>query len=155
MSGIGKRKILIIKAGQHDDVIDNLVEGAVKEFDAEGFDFKQMTVPSVLEIPLIIRYATRAMELRATENYFSGYIVLGCLLRSDEKIYNFEHISLETIRNVQDIAMQLSLAVGNGIIIADNHKNALKLSDTNDENFGGYAARTCLNMMKAKNELGL
>jgi 6,7-dimethyl-8-ribityllumazine synthase len=79
----GGPRILIVEARFYEDIADHLVKGAVQELTAQGAGYKRVIVPGVLEIPAVIRFAIRAMELRATDMRFAGYIVLGCAIRGD------------------------------------------------------------------------
>ncbi|KAF0118737.1 MAG: 6 7-dimethyl-8-ribityllumazine synthase [Rhodospirillaceae bacterium] len=146
-------RILIVEARFYNDVTDNLVRGAVTELTGKGAGYKRLIIPGILEIPAVVRYAVRAMELRATDQRFAGYVVLGCAIKGETNHY--EHVCREAMSGVQQIALQYSLAVGNGILTCPTHELALRRSDPAGGNHGGRAAAAVLRMIQVKRELGL
>ncbi|MBF0561503.1 MAG: 6,7-dimethyl-8-ribityllumazine synthase [Alphaproteobacteria bacterium] len=149
----GGPRILIVEARFYDDITDNLVRGAVMELTAQGAGYKRVIIPGILEIPAVIRYAIRAMELRASENRFAGYVVLGCAIKGETDHY--EHVSQQAMEGVQSLALQYSLAVGNGILTCPSYELAENRSRVDGRNFGGRAAKACMRMIEVKHELGL
>ncbi|HXP97173.1 MAG TPA: 6,7-dimethyl-8-ribityllumazine synthase [Telmatospirillum sp.] len=150
MSGV---RILIVESRFYDEITDNLVKGVVKELAAVGAGYKRLIVPGILEIPAAIRFAIRAMELRATDERYSGYIALGCAIKGETDHY--EHVSREAIGGVQKLALDYTLAVGNGILTVHNRAQAMERCSPERRNFGGQAARACLRMIEIKRELSL
>jgi 6,7-dimethyl-8-ribityllumazine synthase len=149
----GGPRILIVEARFYEDIADHLVKGAVQELTAQGAGYKRVIVPGVLEIPAVIRFAIRAMELRATDMRFAGYIVLGCAIRGETDHY--DHVARESMRGLQDLALDYSLAIGNGILTVGNRDQAMARARVDQKNLGGKAAKACLRMIDIKRELGL
>jgi 6,7-dimethyl-8-ribityllumazine synthase len=150
MSGV---RILIVESRFYDEITDNLVKGVVKELAAVGAGYKRLIVPGILEIPAAIRFAIRAMELRATDERYSGYIALGCAIRGETDHY--EHICRETLSGIQRLTLEYTLAVGNGVLTVHNRQQAMERCAPERRNFGGQAARACLRMVEIKRELSL
>lgn len=146
-------RILIVEARFYEDIADHLVKGAVQELTAQGAGYKRVIVPGVLEIPAVIRFAIRSMELRATDTRFAGYVVLGCVIKGQTDHY--EHVCTQAMRGLQDLALDYSLAVGNGIITSPNRELAMERARVDGKNLGGKAAKACLRMIDIKRELGL
>ncbi len=146
-------KILIVESRFYDEITDNLVKGAVKELAAVGAGYKRVIVPGILEIPAAIRFAIRAMELRATDERYAGYITLGCAIRGETDHY--DHVCREAMAGIQELALQYTLAVGNGILTVHNRTQAMERAVPERRNFGGQAARACLRMIDLKKELSL
>ena len=146
-------RILIVESRFYDDITDNLVKGAVRELTAVGAGYKRVIVPGIFEVPAAIRYALRAMELRATEERYTGYIALGCAIKGETDHY--EHICRETTAALQNLAITFTLAMGNGILTVHNRAQAVERSSPERRNFGGQAARACLRMIELKRELNL
>ncbi len=146
-------KILIVESRFYDEITDNLVKGAVKELAAVGAGYKRIIVPGILEIPAAIRFAIRAMELRATDERYAGYITLGCAIRGETDHYH--HVSREAMAGIQELVLQYTLAVGNGILTVHNRAQAMERAVPERRNFGGQAARACLRMIDLKKELSL
>jgi 6,7-dimethyl-8-ribityllumazine synthase len=150
MSGV---RILIVESRFYDEITDNLVKGAVRELAAVGAGYKRLIVPGILEIPAAIRFAIKSMEFRATEERYAGYIALGCAIRGETDYY--EHICRESIAGLQKMALDYTLAVGNGILTVHNRAQAMERCAPERRNFGGQAARACLRMVEIKRELSL
>lgn len=146
-------RILIVEARYYDDITDMLVKGCVEELTSKGAGYKRIIVPGVLEVPAVIRFALRAMELRATEVRFAGYVAIGCVVRGETDHY--DHVCREGIGGLYDLAHQYSLAVGNGILTVNNREQALERADPGRRNAGGRAASACLRMIDVKREFGL
>ncbi len=146
-------KILIVEARFYEHISDGLLRGAVAELAKAGAGFKRVIVPGILEIPAAIRYAIRSMELRATDDRYAGYITLGCAIQGETQHY--DHVCREAMSGVQQLALQYTLAVGNGILTCPNEATALERSDPEKKNFGGQAARAALRMIEVKRELRL
>ena len=146
-------RILIVESRAFDDVTDNLVKGAIRELAQSGAGFKRLIVPGILEIPAGVRFAIRAMELRATDERYGGYVVLGCAIRGHTD--RCDLVCAESMRALTDLTLQYTLALGNGILATDTHPQALERSDPEGGNAGGQAARTCLRMIQLKRELRL
>ena len=146
-------RILIVESRFYEEITDGLVKGAVKELAAQGVGYKRLIVPGILEIPAAIRYAIRAMELRATDERYSGYIALGCAIKGETDHY--DHISREAMSGLQQMTLEYTLAVGNGILTVHNRAQAMERCLPERRNFGGQAARACLRMIEIKKELSL
>lgn len=151
-AGSGPR-ILIVEARFYDELADQLVKGAVQELTARGAGYKRVIVPGILEIPAVIRFAIRAMELRATDMRYAGYVVLGCAIKGETDHY--EHVCNEAMRGVQQLALDYSLAIGNGILTCQTWDQAVARSRVDEKNLGGKAAAACMRMIEIKKELGL
>lgn len=149
----GGPRILIVEARFYEDIADHLVKGAVQELTAQGAGYKRVIVPGVLEIPAVVRFAIRAMELRATDTRFAGYIVLGCAIKGETDHY--EHVCREAMGGIQKLSLDYSLAVGNGILTCQTRQQALDRARVDGKNLGGKAAKACLRMINIKRELGL
>ena len=146
-------RILIIEARFYDDIADHLVKGAVQELPAQGAGYKRVIVPGILEIPAAVRFAVRAMELRATDMRYAGYVVLGCALHGETDHY--EHVCRGAMDGLQRLSLDYSLALGNGILTCHNREQAMERARVDRKNLGGKAARACLRMIDIKRELGL
>lgn len=145
--------ILIVESRFYEEITDNLLKGAVKELQAVGAGYKRLIVPGILEIPAAVRYAIRAMELRATDERYAGYIALGCAIKGETDHYH--HVCRESMSGLQSLAIEYSLALGTGILTVHNRQQAMERCLVDRRNFGGQAARACLRMIEIKRELSL
>jgi len=149
----GGTRVLIVEARFYDDITDELVRGAVEALSRHGAGYRRIIVPGILEIPAVIRYAVRAMELRATEIRFAGYVVLGCAIKGETSHY--EHVCTQAMSGVQQVTLQYTLAVGNGILTCPTYELAMERAKVSGGNHGGRAAEAALRMIAVKKELGL
>ena len=146
-------KILIVESRFYEDITDNLVKGAVRELQAVGAGFKRVIVPGILEIPAGVGYAVRAMETRATEERYTGFIALGCAIKGETDHY--DHVCREAFTGLQKLVLEHSLALGNGILTVRNEAQALERCSPERRDFGGQVAKACLRMIEIQKELGL
>lgn len=137
-------KIMIIESRFYDEITDDLLKGAIEEL--EGVNYKRLVVPGILEIPAAISYIMKYSNER-----YAGYIVLGCAIKGETDHY--EHVSREAINGVQKLALDFTLAVGNGILTVHNRAQAMERCSPLKRNFGGQAARACLKMIEIKHNL--
>ncbi len=150
---MGAPRILIIEARFYEDIADQLAKGAVQHIQQAGAGYKRVFVPGIYEIPAVIRYAIRAMELRAIDYRFAGYVVLGCAIRGATDHYQL--VSGATFTTLHGLSIEYSLALGNGILTVENREQAMERASIDGRNLGGEAAKACLRMMQVKKELGL
>jgi 6,7-dimethyl-8-ribityllumazine synthase len=146
-------RILIVEQRTYEDITDSLVKGAVRELTAAGAGYKRIIVPGLLEIPAVIRYAVRAMEMRATDERYGGFVALGCAIDSEDD--NSRHICREVFAGLQSLTLAYTLALGCGIITVDTRAQANDRCMPDGRNVGGQAALTCLRLVDIKKDLGL
>jgi 6,7-dimethyl-8-ribityllumazine synthase len=146
-------RILIIEARFYEDVSDHLLRGCVQELTERGAGYRRIIVPGILEIPAVVRYAVRTMELRTIEHRYSGYVVLGCAIKGETDHY--EHVCRESMSGLTRLTIDYSLALGNGILTCPTRQLALDRARPDGKNLGAKAARACLRMIEVKRELGL
>ena len=146
-------RILVVEARFYEDIADQLAKGAVDAIKQAGAGYKRVFVPGISEIPAVIRYAIRAMELRAIDYRFAGYVVLGCAIRGASDHYDY--ICSSTFSTLQTLTVDYSLALGNGILTVHDRDQAWERAAVDEKNLGGNAARACMRMIQAKRELGL
>lgn len=146
-------RILIVESRFYEDISDHLVKGAVRALTTVGAGYKRVIVPGILEIPAAVRFAIRAMEMRATDERYSGYIALGCAIKGETDHY--DHVCREAFSGLQDMVLQYTLALGNGILTVHNKAQAIERASPERRDFGGQAARACLRMIDIKKDLGL
>jgi len=150
MSGL---RVLIVESRFYEEITDGLLKGVVKELADAGVGYKRMIVPGILEIPAGVRYALKAMETRATDERYAGFITLGCAIRGETDHY--DHVCREAMNGLQNLALDHVLAVGNGILTTHNRAQAMERALPERRNFGGQAARACLRMIELKKEFSL
>jgi len=132
---------LIVVANFYEDISENLLNGAISLLDKEGHSYHKISVPGCLEIPATISFATDTLA-------YDGFIALGCVIRG-ETIHH-EVVAHESARAINELAINMNLAIANGIITVENKKQALERSVK--QNKGEYAARTAITMAKIRDK---
>jgi 6,7-dimethyl-8-ribityllumazine synthase len=138
------KKILIVEAVFYQKISTLLLEGAKKKLDAAKVKYDVITVPGAFEIPAAISFAE-------TSGKYDGYVALGCVIRGETTHYDY--VCAESARGLNKLAIKDKLPIGYGILTVENEKQALERADPKKKNKGGFAAMTCLEMMKIKESL--
>lgn len=144
----GVPHIMVVEARFYEDLVDELVNGAIAELDAAEVSFERYEVPGALEVPAAIRFAVNGRDERPSSHHFDGYVALGCVIRGETAHYDI--VAGESARGLQDLALNFGVAVGNGILTCENREQAWARAATDGGNKGGRAARACLNMVRMK-----
>jgi 6,7-dimethyl-8-ribityllumazine synthase len=142
--------ILIVEARYHEALADALLEGAKAALDEAGATYDVVTVPGALEIPTVVAFALDGAE-EGGRNY-DGFVALGVIIRGDT--YHFDIVANESSRALMDLAVEESLAIGNGILTTENEEQAWVRARRSEGDKGGFAARTALTMIALKERLG-
>ena len=146
-------QILIAEARFYDDIADALGAGACQVLDQAGVAYTRIAVPGVFEVPALIRFAIRSMEVGAAVEHFSGFVALGCVIRGETDHY--QHICREATRALMEMSTTHSIALGFGILTCDTYEQAWERADVDQKNKGADAAQACLKMMDLKRTLRL
>jgi 6,7-dimethyl-8-ribityllumazine synthase len=139
-------RLLIIEARFYEDIADELVRGAVAALERAGAAYDRVAVPGVLEIP-----AALAMALDGPVEY-DGFVALGCVIRGETTHYDI--VAGESARALMDLAVEESLALGNGILTVENDDQAWARARVGDRNKGGAAAEAALAMIALRDRIG-
>ncbi len=145
-----KAHLLIIEARFYDDLADALLEGAKAALDEAGATYDVVTVPGALEIPAVISFALDGTEDGGAD--YDGFVALGTVIRGDT--YHFDIVANESSRALMDLAVEGSLAIGNGILTTENEEQAWARARRSEGDKGGFAARAALTMIALRARLG-
>ncbi|TWG67525.1 MULTISPECIES: 6,7-dimethyl-8-ribityllumazine synthase [unclassified Aminobacter] len=143
-------RLLIVEARFYDDLSDALLEGAKAALDAAGAQYDVVTVPGALEIPAAISFALDGAENGGTD--YDGFVALGCVIRGET--YHFDIVANESCRALMDLAVEESLAIGNGILTVENDEQAWARARRSEGDKGGFAARAALTMIALRERFG-
>jgi 6,7-dimethyl-8-ribityllumazine synthase len=150
MTSTTSPRLLIIEARFYDDLADALLDGAKAALDAAGAQYDVVTVPGALEIPAVISFALDAADEDGVS--YDGFVALGCVIRGET--YHFDIVANESCRALMDLAVEESLAIGNGILTVENDEQAWARAKRSEGDKGGFAARAALSMIAIRNRLG-
>ena len=92
------------------------------------------------------------MELVGARRRYDGYVALGCVIRGETSHYDI--VAGESARGLSDLALQYSIAVGNGILTVENAEQAHARASVDRKNKGGGAALAALRMIEIKRQFG-
>lgn len=143
------RHFLIIDARFYTDLADELVKGATAELERRGASFERISVPGVLEIPAAL---SMVLDSDRAER-IDGYVLLGCVIRGETSHYDI--VAGESARAVMNMAVDLGLALGNGILTVENGSQAWARARVSEKNKGGAAAAAAFEMAAIRGQLGL
>ena len=143
-------RILIVEARAFDRLSDELLRGAVEAIEAFGATHEVISAPSPFEIPAVIAMAEEHGHRPAGARY-DGYVALGAMIRGET--VQFDILSQETARGLMDLAIGRRLAIGNGVLFTDDEAQALARAHTSEGDRGGWAARSCLDMVAVRRQL--
>jgi len=143
--------LLVIDSLFYPDVSEELVKGALAEIGKLGGTYTRVSVPGAFEIPGAIRMAVRSLELVGGRRRFDGYVALGCVIRGETSHY--DHVCQEVTRGLMDIALNFSVAVGNGVLTCENKEQAMYRANPEQGNKGGFAAGAAIRMIDVKRQI--
>lgn len=142
-----KPHLLIVEGRFYGDLANELVKGAVAAIKAAGATYERVPVPGAFEIPGAIRLAWEACKA-GRKVTFDGYVALGCVIRGETSHYDY--VCSESARGLQDLAVGHGLAVGYGIITAENRDQAWQRAHIDKGNKGAGAVNAALAMIALK-----
>lgn len=145
--------ILVVEAPFYEDVGDQLAKGAIAELERCNASYERLTVPGAFEIPAAVKMAIRSLDFYSGRRRFDGYVALGCVIRGETSHYDY--ICMESARQLQELAVRYTLAVGYGILTCETHEQAMVRAAVDQKNKGGDAARACLEMIDIKRRFHL
>ena len=142
------KKVLLVCSPYYKEITENLLNGALEVLKSNSVEYRIINVPGALEIaPSIKIYSEKLSQ----NNFFDGFIALGCIIRGDT--YHFEIVSNESARALSELSITYSLPIGNGILTVENKGQAMERSDPLKLNKGAGAALACLSLIKHKNNI--
>ena len=139
------RRVLILEARFYEDIADQLVAGAVDALDKAGVGHERIAVPGAYELPA-------ALAMAIDSGRYDGFVALGCVIRGETSHY--EHVCGECARGLAVLAEQHRIALGFGVVTAENREQAWERAATDRKNKGAAAAGACLAMMAIRASLG-
>lgn len=146
----GGAHLLIIEARFYDDLADALLDGAKSALDEAGATYDVVTVPGALEIPGVVAFALDGAGNGAID--YDGFVALGTVIRGET--HHFDIVANESSRKLMDLAVDESLAIGNGILTTENEAQAWARARRDEGDKGGFAARAALTMIALRRKLG-
>ena len=138
--------ILIVRAPYYTEIVDGLRDGAVAMVEAAGGTAEVLDVAGALELAATVVYAVRG------DRRYDGYVTLGCVIKGETDHY--EHVCREAMQGLTRIALDQTLALGNGLLTVATEEQALARSGADGHNKGAEAAAACLRQIVVGRHLG-
>ena len=143
-------KVLVVEARYYSDIADELLAGAGDALTALGAEFDVITVPGAFELPAAVALAHEGGNKPAGIRY-DGYVALGCVIRGETTHYDY--VCGESARGLMDLTMNRGLPIGYGVLTVEDEDQAWARAKRSEGDKGGFAARTCLDMIALKRRL--
>jgi len=143
-------RILIVEARYYADISDALLAGASDALRAYGAEFDVVTVPGAFELPAAIALAEEGGHRPAGVRY-DGFVALGCVIRGETTHYDY--VCGESARGLMDLSINKGLAIGYGVLTVEDEAQAWARARISEGDKGGFAARTCLDMIGLRRRL--
>ena len=144
-----KLRFLVVEARFYREYSDLLLAGARQVLDEAGAEHDLITVPGALEVPAAIAMALDAAK--AKRRVYDGVVALGCVIQGET--YHFDLVANESARALMQLAVDLQLPLGNGILTVDDDEQAKARLGGNHGHKGAQAAHAALAMARLKREL--
>jgi 6,7-dimethyl-8-ribityllumazine synthase len=113
--------------------------GALREMGARPGDLRVLEVPGAFELPLAAKRAARSGR-------FDALVALGAVIRGETDHY--EHIAREASHGLAEVARELEIPVGFGVLTVRSEDEALARSAPGSGNKGAEAARAAVAMAR-------
>ena len=142
-------KIAIVISQFNKEISDNLLEGALDEYDHIFEDSRSnidiFDVPGAFEIPGTI------MKILKNNKKYHAIITLGNVIKGETA--HFEYISSSVTDSISAISRQSNIPVIYGILTTYNYEQALERADSNKKNKGGEVMDTAFKTILAYNKI--
>lgn len=143
-----KKKVLIITEPNFKEISELMTNKAMEVLEKNGHHSFVITAPDISEIPTVLRYYLKAMELRTFDERSYAYVILGCN-KIDKKEQTITSIKVE--QELENFKLQHSLALSYAIFTPSDMNKVIDES----QNIAKKAALRCVELVKMKKYLGL
>ena len=123
-------------------IVTNLKHGAEKYLTDSEYEYKNINIPGCFELLSVLTL------LLNSNKKIDAIIVLGCIIHIETKHDVFLHDFLTS--GLSNIIIKYDTIITNGIIVANNIKQALVRSEDNEKNYGHIAAKAAIEMLEIK-----
>lgn len=139
VSGQGKQ-IYVIATLWHTQIMDGLIQGALKELDRAGTkDVILQRIPGAFELPLA--------ALKAAEAGADAVIALGVVIQGETP--HFDYVCSAATQGLTRVQLDYSIPIGFGLLTVNNEAEALSRAGLKDskEDKGKEAVQAVLHML--------
>ena len=143
----GKKKIAVLRARWHADIVDQCVNAFTAELGAlsqGGCEAEVFDVPGAYEIPL-------AVSTILERGDYDGVVTVGAVIRGDTP--HFEFVAGECSRGLMDVQLRHGSPVGFGVLTVNTTQQAVDRAGDGDDNKGYEATAAMLEMIRLQRSL--
>jgi len=136
-----RARIAIVAARFNAALVDQLIEGATRAFEAHGGGADSLLVrrvPGAFELPLA------ALKFAASGE-FQAVVALGCVIRGDTP--HFEYVAGECARGIMDASLAAGVPVIFGVLTTETQAQAEERASPARMNKGGESMEAALEMI--------
>ncbi len=140
-------KFVLVASRFNDFIVDKLVGGATDYLLRHGAfqeDLTLIKVPGCFELPVVVKKLARKIE-------YDGIISLGAIIRGATP--HFEYVAAEVSKGLAQVAVDLSVPVGYGILTTDTLEQAVERAGSKAGNKGAEAANAVLETAQVLKQL--
>lgn len=136
------RRVAIIAARFNAPLVDQLIDGATRTWQAHGGEPSRLLVervPGAFELPLVAK-------MFAASGGVDAVIALGCVIRGDTP--HFDFVAGECARGLMDAGLQTGVPVIFGVLTTETQAQAEERADVSRMNKGGESMEAALEMIE-------
>jgi 6,7-dimethyl-8-ribityllumazine synthase len=140
-------KVAIVVSRFNNFISERLLEGALDALQRHGAkdaDIQVVRVPGAFELPAVVQRLAEGGRLDAV-------VCLGTLIRGGTA--HFDLIAAEVFKGIAAVSMQHPVAIGMGVITADNLEQAIERGGSKMGNKGFEAAMSAMEMANLYRQL--
>ena len=140
-------RVAVVVSRFNSFVSERLLEGALDALHRHGAEdqaIEVIRVPGAFELPAMVRQ-------RAASGGVDAIVCLGCLIRGGTA--HFDLIAAEVFKGVAAVSLEFPVALGMGVITADNLEQAIERGGSKMGNKGFDAALSALEMASLLGQL--
>lgn len=138
-------RVLVVSARFYGDIAAALEAGAAAALDRAGARRETAEVPGAFELPAAVAMAERT-------GAWDGFVALGCVIRGETTHYDY--VCGESAGGLNRLAIERGLAIGYGVLTAENRAQAWARAAPDRGNKGAAAAAACLAMIALRDRFG-
>jgi len=142
-SSAAGKKIYVISTSWHTQIMDGLVQGALRELEASGATkVIQQTVPGAFELPLAAKWAA--------ERGAKAIIALGVVIQGETP--HFDFVCDSATEGLTRVQLDYGVPIGFGLLTVNNESEALARAGLagSKEDKGKEAVQAALTMANLK-----
>ena len=144
-------RLLVVRAPYYTAIVDGLRDGAVRIIAEAGGTCDVLDVAGALELAAAIQFAVKGAHAKP-EGAYDGFVALGCVVKGETDHY--EHVCREAMQALTRVALDHTLALGNGLLTVATEAQAIARSGADGHNKGAEAAAAALLQIGAARRLG-